>query len=363
MKRYRYVICKYYLRIDLFARFSGLKESLVSFLILLTVLRGAKAAEFQGLGPIAKSAFAGLSRLEGSYLPNSTAPFFSVNIDGACSPTYITNDGYFLLSLHCIIFCLRYGPDSFIPSGVLSSENILGIDVTRIDAAKAKKLYCPIRGATQEKKSGLRASVVSIGAPGFIYGEQYYQLSKNPELFAKLNALGFNGIGGSGDFALMKMEYQPTAETALTEYVSAPGECLPVSTEKAPLNTKVWSVTHPNLYRPNLKSAYRPLVSAGKVVSTHNNLQLTSVDADGGSSGGSYFDSQGRIAGIVIATSNPHSSYTYGSTLGIDISHILAYLKKDLSEDTYKKVISGCNMTPLTKSLIQEVTAVSDDDK
>lgn len=147
-------------------------------------------------------------------------------------------------------------------------------------------------------------------------------------------------------------------KTALPETVSRQGHCLPLATSKAAPGTKVWSLNFPALNRLHRNTTYLSLVTVRQglkrdeaqgfrpdsVVFAQNHQALT-LNASGGASDGSYFDEQGLIRGILVVSAGSEAKYKRGTTIGVNIEHILEHLRTDLGNAHEEKILDGCRMT------------------
>lgn len=363
------------------------KNQVILFLATILNASFVTAAEYTDLGPSAQEAYKGMRRPPKTFKPDSEAPFFSVSFGGFCSPTYVTNDGYFLLALHCLSSCLEFGgKENNYGFNTLKyrevSEGGVKFGLIDIDVKKAKTFTCNIEGPgyslngyAANKESGLQARIVSLGAKGYIAERDSFSLAeKNPELFQSFVQKGYDGLGGAGDFALLKMEANITSETALPESASRPGHCLPLARSKANPGAKVWSLNFPALERLNRNTTYSPLVTAGQVlrrdeaqglrpdsVEFAQDHQALTLDVDGGASGGSYFDERGLVRGILVVSVGSKTKYERGTTFGVNIEHILKHLRADLGDAHVEKILDGCRMTDQTRQLVEEIVQTPGD--
>ncbi len=334
------------------------------------------SAEFTQIGPLARAA-----------IFDQESPFFPPYFGGQCSGTYITNDGYFLTALHCLLRCntIPEGKTRFFTEDqwrkVITNREIKNkkdyARVIEVDVIKAKSLVCNMGVTLVPKKDRgeanqgleLKARIISLGAKGYIYWEDQGRLvKKNPEFLESLLKKGFTGAGNAGDFVLMKMEANPTSEKAYTSDVSPPGECLPLAAENVSFQSPVWSFTYPRVIRPNLDSRSQPLFSSGKVIAKQEaydleeifrpGQQALSIDAEVGSSGGSYINQEGKVSGVLVVTSNRSDHYQFGSTLGTGAEHIIGHLRQDIGDEHVEKILSGCKVSPRTESLVNEILNV-----
>lgn len=343
------------------------------------------AAEYVEPGPVVRNAFKGMRRAEGALTPDSEAPFISVRFGSQCSPTYITNDGYFLIALHCLSTCLQFGGEKHdIREGAMSSEDVTkdGAEfrLIHLDQVKAKKIVCDVEGPdyvkdgyASIKPSGLRARIVSLGSSAYISEGNYFDLAfKHADLFKSLVAQGYDGLAAVGDFALLKMDADLTPDTARPERVSVPGQCLPLARENATPGTKIWSLNFPWLERKNRNTSYDPLVSAGQILQRGEvsglrpdgpefapEEQATSLDVDEGASGATYFDEQGRIRGILVVSGGSTDQYVRGAAIGIGIGRILDGLRADLGAEFVTRLLNGCELTTPTQQILNEIVKTS----
>lgn len=311
-----------------------------------------------------------------SDMDHSASPFFKSRLMGySGSHTFITSDGYFLTAAHNLLTCMNNrgnytinaeGNAVTLPkdqqllhrstvSGILIGEgqNVTPLEIVTFNMTALKRgILCDVG-----HQKLFQAEIVALGSTGYIPAGMYFDFQEQlPDLFKKYQDLGFTGVGGPGDFALMKLIPHQTSEKvdSSINQINLPSSCLPLSEDGPVIGERIYSLNFPS------SQNYLPSFTEGITYSEDTNPLFVdenlsvrsphelygSIASWGGSSGGAVVSwNDNKVVGLIHKRLS--TDPVDGATAFINSKHMSQVLRQQLGNEFFEnKLLNNCEATP-----------------
>jgi hypothetical protein len=263
---------------------------------------------------------------------------------GACSGTFVSNDGVFITARHCLQSCL-VDLGAVVVTTTSSAPNS---EYMQIDPDKIRGNTCKMLFDLGDITVPVTAKILATGMGDIM--NPTATLAGNPKKYLELID---SGIGpGSGDFIVLKLQ---TSQTIA---------CVPLATKAATPKDRVWTFSFPGItnrgdgfdsngtslyisYGPvrggHADSEYPPILKSSqefrqgvtedvanyflKVLFDLKYAIWSDLDTTPGSSGGSILNEGGELVGINTQSFSNTTAYYAGSSVGLSIEWIKSEIK------------------------------------
>lgn len=283
---------------------------------------------------------------------------FQIANGSSCTGTWVSADGLMLTALHCLQSCFSY-PDNdglrpIETTSVQYAQPDLGfprsVNIRRIIGPRAFDRICKVESGQYEDEvsSNLGAQLVFTPAKGWIDPwDVKFLRKKDMPFLQKLRNEKLSGIGDESDIALIRIfQIDPNKSLVLPEYFNWPSMCAKIKFERINDDEPVFSISYPALSRSNKDSLYKPQFTLGTILGSDkqssavitflrtnfpgSSFIVSTLDAEGGSSGSGVFDINGYIRGLTFLGLGPATHYVSGRTVSIPLNNFFEEMPSNI---------------------------------